>query len=145
MGSSGQRWIAIAIMLMGSLDVADGVYSRDYRRLMTGSLFVSMGFSLIFPLGRLRVCEKGIETGLLVLAWKQISGWEWGPSSESRKRPASLDIEGPGERQLYLWTPSRWRFFYDLRPARPIKTKVPFDERLNSLLEEHSAGTATGR
>lgn len=132
--SADQRWMVLVFMLLSVLDVADGIYSREYHRLISGAFFALLAFFLSFPPGRLRVYEKGIETGWLVLPWEKISGWEWGPKSGSRGRPASLGTEGPGERQLYLWTPSLWRLFYDPRPARPVKTEVPFDNRLDNLM-----------
>ena len=123
--------MALAFVIAGLLNAADGIYSREYDRLISATLVVVTGCFLSFHLRRLRVCEKGIETGLLVLPWAQITGWGWGPERG--------DDSGPDERQLYIWTLSRWRLLYDPRPARPLKTTVPFDERLNSLIEEKVA------
>ena len=126
--SAGKQWLALIFMIGGLLNAADGIYSREYDRLIGATLLFALGCFLSFSLRRLRVCEKGIETGLLVLPWAQISGWGWGPTPG--------DDSGPDERQLYIWTLSRWRLFYDPRPARPLKTTVPFDDRLNRLIEE---------
>ena len=126
--SAGKRWEALFFIFVGLLGVADGIYSREYDRFISGTLLFVAGCFLSLPLRRLRVCEKGIETGLLVLPWAQISGWGWGPTPG--------DDSGPDDRQLYIWTLSRWRLLYDPRPARPLKTAVPFDERLNNLIEE---------
>ena len=126
--SAGTQWMALVIVIAGLLNAADGIYSREYDGLIGGPLLFALGCFLSFHLRRLRVCEKGIETGLLVLPWAQITGWGWGPERG--------DDSGPDERQLYIWTLSRWRLLYDPRPARPLKTTVPFDERLNSLIEE---------
>ena len=135
-GSGGKQSLALLFMIGGLPDVASGIYSREYDRLIGGTLLFALGRFLSVPLGRLRVCEKGIETGMLVLPWAQITGWGWGPKPGDDSGPASLPTGGPDERQLYIWTLSRWRLLYDPRPARALTTTVPFDERLNSLIEE---------
>ncbi len=88
-----------------------------------------------FPPSLLRVGQGGISTGLLVLEWAEITAWAWGPSDGWDDLQGLTAMNIASERQsLYLWTSSNWRFFYNPRPSRPVKTQVKYSKELDALL-----------
>ena len=117
-------WYAWTSLLIGIYFTAKGIYSQSAEDLIIGILLVPSGFGAFFPVGRLRVHENGVQAGLLVLRWEEITNWEWSPATGA-----------PRGGQLHLWTTSAWRFFYVPRPSRALQTGVRFDDELHAVLE----------
>ena len=69
---------------------------------------------------RVSVHEGGICIGLLCLSWREVVGWSW------------------DRRGLCVWTTSRWRLCYQLRPQRPIRTRAARDGDLEALLRKYA-------
>jgi|ERR1039458_3493482 hypothetical protein len=135
-----QRWIAILGLLMaglGSVGVATGSAARPMILYVGCSLYSAL--LLAFGPNLVSVHESGICIGLLCLSWREVAGWSWEPGA-APEAMLSLNIQsrdhGQG-RGLCVWSTSRWRWFYSLRPQRPIRTRVG-DGDLEALLHKYA-------
>jgi hypothetical protein len=133
-----RRWLALIWLVMAGLKIADVATGSATRHMGLNILLVG-GFLLlpvIIVFGpTFSVHEGGICIGLLCFSWREVAGWSWGPAPGEM---VSLNIQGRGRRGLCVWTSSRWRLFYQLRPQRPICTHVARDRDLEALLHKYA-------
>ena len=144
------RWLSVLLMVVCASAAVASAFTgsgRDLTRWLAFSLtfivwFVITGVAQFLPGGKCTVMDGGITFGLLILNWGELTGWSFGPGKSWDEKAGMVSMQlsaaGPDRRILYIWTRSRWQFFYNLTPSRPIKSSFPYSPELESLLTRYA-------
>ena len=136
-----QRWLAFLWLVVAAMRFADAMTGAGARHqdlaIISMACFLLCAVICYFPPSAFFVHEGGLCVGLLCFSWREISGWSWGPGAASTDL-TSLNIAGIDKRGLCLWSTSKWRWFYEPRSGKPIRTRIVRNAELEALLHQYA-------